>query len=888
MREDFLERVQVSAQIVGVVRIFLSFILVALWVPLAHGKELPHKSGTQWAPFVEWEVENESYEGNPFDVVATATFEHGRSGETRTTELFYAGDNTWKIRFCGTKPSRWTFRTESSDEDLNGLTGSVQINHNLSGYGFVTSDRSKWARQKGRTPRLEAFLPQYVMYKHPLGIYEDRERVGEDIQTFLIDHGFTGFHVPVYCRWFDIEKDRASEIDVEDPNPDHRTFEVLEQFIKQVYDAGGVVHFWAWGDEARTQTPHKWGLNGKADRRLQRYIAARLGPIPGWTMGYGFDLDEWVNEEQLGEWRDFMHEHMAWPHLLGGRHGDPNRGEDHSSAISWNKVLDYASFEHHQPTPEVYAAALAAVPDKPVFSEDRFRIRQSDRYREKDYTEEMTRRGLWQSTMVGGVANIWGKLDGQMDINMGFGASLPYDNPHWVKTWSRFFKGRFELNSKVVEDPLKGLVLRKEDAKRFVVYTEDAAVVEIDLSDLSSPLPVVAVDTKLPYLEVDLGYFKNVKNAWRAPYTSDWALAVGYFGQPYPDSLVARGIFLDWSTHQRHAPGSDNFQLTWSDDDHLYGAWGDGGGFYGTNGNGRVGLGFARVEGNRDDYRGFNVWGGFEAQNSATFEGKSWATISLEGDLYMWVVPDHPEGKSYRNHYEYVELAKSEDKGASWSKASWRFEQSEGLTIPTFLNFGKDNADVPVEFGDYVYSYFLAPQSTTMEQEGPNGVNLMVHRPGRIYLGRVLGDRLMGSKENHQFFTGRDALGQPTWGRLEDKQPVFEDENGVGWCLSASYNPHLDRVILVTQHRQTTSGLLGIFDAPTPWGPWSTIEYFEIDAPFGKDRPGSELPWANNVFFAAFPTKWLDEETFVLNFTGGGRGKDNDSFNTVEGRFILR
>ncbi len=189
-------------------------------MPLLQGKELPQKSGTQWAPYVEWEIENESFEGNPFDVVATATFLHGRSGETRTTELFYAGDNIWKIRFCGTKPSRWTFRTESLDEDLDGLTGSVQIRHNLSGYGFVTSSGSKWAREKARTPRLEAFLPQHVMYKHPLGISQEAGQVEADIQTFLVDHGFTGFHVPVYCRWFDINHDRASEIDIEDPNPD--------------------------------------------------------------------------------------------------------------------------------------------------------------------------------------------------------------------------------------------------------------------------------------------------------------------------------------------------------------------------------------------------------------------------------------------------------------------------------------------------------------------------------------------------------------------------------------------------------------------------------------------------------------------------------------------
>ena len=875
-------------QIIQAVRTFIFISLITLFLSLAHARQLPEQRSTQYAPYLEWEIENESFEGNPFDLIATATFVNSGSGERRVTHLFYAGDNTWNLRFCGTRIGRWTFETQSEDEDLDGYTGSLRIVKNMNGYGFVTSSGNKWARQKGRSGRLEAFVPQYIMYKHPSGIYEESDRIDEDIQTFIHEHGFNGFHVPVYCRWFDIEHDRAGEFDLDDPNPDFRTFEALEMLIKKVYAAGGVVHFWAWGDEARTQTPHKWGLNGKADRRLQRYIAARLGPIPGWTMGYGFDLDEWVTEEQLKEWRDYMHSHMAWPHLLGGRHGDPNRGLDHSTAVSWNQILDYASYEHHQPTPEVYTASLAAVPGKPIFSEDRFRIRQSDRYRGKDYTEAMTRRGLWHSTMAGGVANIWGKLDGDLSINMGFGSSLPYENPHWIKTWSIFFQNRFALDSLPVHSLTDGLALAGQKTKRFIFYKEASNEVLVDLSSMSASLSVVAVDTTKPYREIELGLLQPVKQTWQAPHESDWALAVGYFRQPYPDSSVIADLELDWSTHKRFAQGSDNFQLTWSDDNHLHGAWGDGGGFEGTNSRGRVGLGFARIEGGPDDYRGFNVWGGFETERPATFDGKSWGTISIDGELYMWVVPDNPVGKDYRNHYEYVELAMSEDKGRTWTKAPWRFEEAEGLTIPTFLNFGKDNKGVPEEFGDYVYSYFIAPESPTMEQYGPNGVDLIVHKPGKLYLARARPGELMNGKNAYEFFAGLDSKGNPLWGPLRRKQPVFEDDNGVGWCMSASYNPSLERVILITQHTQTTIGLLGVFDSPTPWGPWTTVKYYEEDTPFGQSRPGSDLPWENNVFFAAYPTKWLEDDNFVLNFTGGGQGRDNDSFNTVEGRFIRR
>jgi len=360
---------------------------------------------------------------------------------------------------------------------------------------------------------------------------------------------------------------------------------------------------------------------------------------------------------------------------------------------------------------------------------------------------------------------------------------------------------------------------------------------------------------------------------------------------PYPDSPIITGFSLDWSTHRRSAQGSDNFQLTWSDDDHLYGAWGDGGGFGGTNTNGRVGLGVARISGPGHNWKGTNRWGGLNPENPAQFggKGKSWGMICVDGVLYLLVVPDIVPGKGYRNHYEYVEIWKSCDHSATWRRPLWKFLQSENLTIPTFLNFGRDNAGVPSELGDYVYVYFIHPQNATMEQQGPKGVGLVVHKPGIIYLARVPRKNITGSKSDYQFYCGLDSADNPLWGSISQKQPVFEDPDGVGWCMSAHYNSVLQRYILCTEHDSSHVGRIGIFDAPTPWGPWTTVEYCTKANPFGKTRPGSNLPWRNNVFFIAFATKWLSEDgkSFTLNFTGGGQGSDNDSFNTVSGTFMV-
>jgi hypothetical protein len=351
---------------------------------------------------------------------------------------------------------------------------------------------------------------------------------------------------------------------------------------------------------------------------------------------------------------------------------------------------------------------------------------------------------------------------------------------------------------------------------------------------------------------------------------------------PYPPSPVLAGIVLDWSTHQRQAVGSDNWQLTWADDDHQYGAWGDGGGFGGTNNTGRVGLGFGRIEGTWDNYRGFNVWGGLNPENPAQFNGKSWGTICVEGVLYSWVIPDEPDTGGARDHYRYIQLAASTDHAAHWTKPDWRWWRQDNLIIPTFLVNGKNNAGARDE---YVYSYFIRPQDINITHAA---FGLKVHQPGAVFLARVHKSSLFAGREFYEWFIGTTD-GLPLWGPLSAKKPVFENPEGTGWCMSVCYNPGLGRYLLATEHTTSHAGVMSLFDAPEPWGPWTTVKYWTADDRFGQTRPGSNLDWADNVFFFSFAPKWFSEDgrTFTLVFTGGGSGKNNDSLNTVRGTFPL-
>jgi hypothetical protein len=467
----------------------------------------PTKEARLWEP-VEWKFENPNYEGNPYDLVAVAVFTHKTTGRKIKTQLFYDTSNTWKLRFTGTHTGRWDFVTQSYDPDLNGIKGGIDILSNPGIPGFITNYGSKW----GRLGTDEAFLPQYVMYCDPDKFYRNPARIDADIREFFVGHGFNGFHIGVLGRWFDLDKTRSNEITTADPNPDPRTFEALELLLSKVHAAGGVVHIWAWGDEQRRMTPKRWGINGKVDKRLQRYICSRLGPLPGWSMGYGFDLQEWVDEKDLKLWHEYMHEHLGWPHYLGGR--APDLTQIYTG-------LDYSSYQQHRPDYEIYVRAIDQYPDKPTFLEDRFRVRKNV-YPEKDYDFDMTRRGLWHSTMAGGAANIWGNLLNPRPD----GLSHPYPNRGQIHAWSKFWKNRFKKQMVRDNSITDGLCL-KVPGELLVFYKEDTDSIKMNLGELRGNFCVVAVDTKSPYKEIEITELKpDTDQIFKAPNRSDWAIAV--------------------------------------------------------------------------------------------------------------------------------------------------------------------------------------------------------------------------------------------------------------------------------------------------------------------------------------------------------------------------
>jgi len=298
---------------------------------------------------------------------------------------------------------------------------------------------------------------------------------------------------------------------------------------------------------------------------------------------------------------------------------------------------------------------------------------------------------------------------------------------------------------------------------------------------------------------------------------------------PYPRStVVAEVTFASSSTIVRRAIGSDNWPITWAGDDSLFTAYGDGWGFE-PRLKTKLSLGFARVVGFPPDFRGINARSpGAERRGEGPKGPKASGMLMVNGILYMWV----------RNTSNST-IAWSADRGAMWS---WGFRFTESFGCPTFLNFERNYEGARDGFV-YVYS-----------QDGPGAYEAY----DGVVLARVPKGKIT-DRGAYEFFQGTGGAGDSFWTNdIAKRKPAFVYH---GHCERAEviYNPGIKRYLMALGFNHESGW--GLFDAPQPWGPWTTAFFTER-----WDIPGTHG--------YRLPTKWIsaDGGTLYLVFSGTSSG----------------
>jgi Beta-lactamase len=300
---------------------------------------------------------------------------------------------------------------------------------------------------------------------------------------------------------------------------------------------------------------------------------------------------------------------------------------------------------------------------------------------------------------------------------------------------------------------------------------------------------------------------------------------------PYPPSALITCI--EWEPAKsivRLAPGSDNWPLTWGSDDRLYTAYGDGRGFVPFVPK-KLSLGIARISGMPPKIQGENLPAPtIEREGDGVAGYKASGLLMVDDVLYLWA---RNAGNS--------RLAWSKDTGKTWTWADWKFTESFGC--PACLNFGRNYSGARDRFV-YIYSHDHDSAYVPADQ---------------MVLARVSQDRIT-DRSAYEFFQGTDANGQPRWTPdIRSRQAVFRNPANC-YRSGISYNAPLKRYLwcqTLPKGDARFEGGFGIYDAPAPWGPWTTV-YFNERWDVGPGETSS------------IPTKWINEDgrEIYLVFSG--------------------
>jgi hypothetical protein len=283
--------------------------------------------------------------------------------------------------------------------------------------------------------------------------------------------------------------------------------------------------------------------------------------------------------------------------------------------------------------------------------------------------------------------------------------------------------------------------------------------------------------------------------------------------------------------------------MTWGDDDKLYTAYGDGKGFEPFVEK-KLSLGLATVTGMPPDVKGENLRAEeVEDLGDGPKGKKASGVLMVNSVLYLWA---RNAGNS--------QLAYSKDHGKSWDWTDWKFTTSFGC--PTFLQFGKNYADAR---DDYAYIYSHDSDSA-------------YERADRMVLARVPRYQIAHRSEYELFEKLVDD--KPVWTKDIQKRGAVFTHAGACYRSHVSYHKPSGRYLWTQTGKGEDTrfqGGLAIYDAPNPWGPWTTVFYTENwDVGSGES--------------SNFPTKWMDPngEDLWLVFSG------DDHFSLRKARLVPR
>jgi hypothetical protein len=367
---------------------------------------------------------------------------------------------------------------------------------------------------------------------------------------------------------------------------------------------------------------------------------------------------------------------------------------------------------------------------------------------------------------------------------------------------------------------------------------------------------------------------------------ADDSLGQAASSSPYPPSQVFQGIDWDFNiTRLAGGPGldgSDLWAMAWAGNGDLYGVWGDGKGV-GENSSSpasdKAFMGLSKFVGSPPPTEfgthptATNVWGGIGTTNPNRYTdgtiayGKGNTLLSVIDDLGNDVFVIQMAVQNSARAFIGQQVIYSLDEGKTWT----RIPNTGTFPLCGGLLFGPGTTGVPASLNGYTYGYL---------DQGNSTGTLLCREPTSDFSKANIAN-LAAHSGNVEWFTGLDSHGNPIWGSVSKAKGVIDDVRTESTVVT--YDPEFSRYIAFYEFNRPTSGddtpigPMAVLDAPNPWGPWTTVGYYQ-------NWGGSALaPAIYNLGLTMLPN-WLGPKTsngtqsFCVVFSGV---HDFDAFNLL-------
>jgi hypothetical protein len=222
-----------------------------------------------------------------------------------------------------------------------------------------------------------------------------------------------------------------------------------------------------------------------------------------------------------------------------------------------------------------------------------------------------------------------------------------------------------------------------------------------------------------------------------------------------------------------------------------------------------------------------------------------------------------------------VWLAKSVDNGHTWTDhlSSRQWPDASGFIPSSILQYGQAQAGG------------LAPDSDNVQYLYIYGLKRAF--PRNVYLARVPStpSDAIEAPASWSYYAGDDPSGNPSWSQSSaTAAPIWSDPNQSQY-LAVTFDRAMGRYIAYSDHGSGCAGTpcerqVGLFDAPSPWGPWTTIDYEEQ---FDNTGCGSNCLGSQRAVGWSMMQKWMSGDGVGVWVEYNSAGAYN-SLNLIRGQ----